>query len=149
MELDFAREALDEKLSEAGFEAKRPTFWIWEGVTMYLEPAAVRGTLGLISSLSPPGSLLTFDVWCPPQSGLLKLAAGDLPALAMKLIYSEAFTWGPSLEAIAPLLREEGLALIERVQADELVSSYTARRPSRLQLPTGMVLCTGEVEREL
>jgi methyltransferase (TIGR00027 family) len=148
--VDFERESIKDRLLEAGFDPSRSTFWIWEGVTMYLDETSVAATLALIKELSTPGALLTFDVWCPPAGGIQKLVRRDLPALAMRLVYSEPFTWGPQLEEVDSLLRSHGLALIESVEAEALVKRYTERRPSLLQLVgCNMFLCTAEVERDI
>jgi methyltransferase (TIGR00027 family) len=54
--LDFDREQLSDALSNAGFQGKRRTLVIWEGVTNYLTAAAVDATLRWIGSLAE-GSL--------------------------------------------------------------------------------------------
>jgi methyltransferase (TIGR00027 family) len=56
--IDFEREALETKLSAAGFDRALPTAWVWEGVVMYLDDAALRKTLLSIRSLFAPGSRL-------------------------------------------------------------------------------------------
>jgi methyltransferase (TIGR00027 family) len=43
--VDFERDRLRDALALAGHRADAPTFWIWEGVTMYLRREAVRATL--------------------------------------------------------------------------------------------------------
>jgi methyltransferase (TIGR00027 family) len=148
--VDFATESIAEKLRAAGFKTGLRTFWIWEGVSMYLEEEAVRGTLELVRSLSAPGALLAFDAWCPPDKGVARIAHRDIPSLAMRLVYSEPFVWAPQTESLDPFLREQGLALIEAIPADKLVSRYTKKRPGLLQVfGSNMVLCTAEVEREI
>ena len=58
MKVDFERDSLLEELLGAGFDPEAPAVWIWEGVTMYLEPATVRGSLGILGELSAAGSTL-------------------------------------------------------------------------------------------
>ncbi len=147
--IDFERESIKDKLLEAGLKPGLRTFWIWEGVSMYLEEASIRATFDLVKELSAPGALLTFDVWLPPVSGLGKIVGRELPILAMRLIYDEPFNWAPQLEDLDPMLREHGLALIEGVEGADLIHRYTDRRPSRLQiLRSNMGFCVAEVERE-
>jgi methyltransferase (TIGR00027 family) len=50
--------ALERALAEAGHDPTQPTLWVWEGVIMYLDDAALRGTLGVIRRGSAPGSRL-------------------------------------------------------------------------------------------
>lgn len=147
--VDFQRESLEERLVEAGFKPGQPTFWIWEGVTMYLEEAAVRETLDMVRRLSAAGDLITCDVWCPPAERLQKLARRDLPSLAMRLVYQEPFVWGPPVEQLEPFFRDQGLALIECTPAEELVKRYTARKRGLFEVGTNAYLTLAEVDREV
>jgi methyltransferase (TIGR00027 family) len=54
--VDFARDALGDALAAAGHDTAAPTFWLWEGVTMYLPPAATRATLASIAERSAQSS---------------------------------------------------------------------------------------------
>jgi methyltransferase (TIGR00027 family) len=60
--VDFTAGELAERLREADVGAGGPVVWIWEGVTPYLPASAVRSSLEVIATLSPPGSwvILTF-----------------------------------------------------------------------------------------
>lgn len=60
-EIDFKKDALADVLSNAGYKASERTFFIWEGVSMYLSESAVRETLRAISSYSAPGSSIVMD----------------------------------------------------------------------------------------
>ncbi len=57
--IDFTTGDLDRSLAAAGHDRARRTFWIWEGVVMYLTPADVAATLAVIARRSAPGSELT------------------------------------------------------------------------------------------
>ncbi len=54
----FGEQDLAARLLESGWEAGVPTVWVWEGVTMYLQPGASAATLASVAELSAPGSLL-------------------------------------------------------------------------------------------
>ena len=54
--LDFERENLAFLLKNAQFDPSKRTFWLWEGVTMYLRPQGVSANLAAFSTLSAPGS---------------------------------------------------------------------------------------------
>jgi len=60
-EIDFKKDALRDVLSAAGYQPAEKTFFIWEGVSMYLTEPAVRGTLRTIATDSVPGSSLVMD----------------------------------------------------------------------------------------
>jgi methyltransferase (TIGR00027 family) len=59
--INFANESLIEGLRQAGFVEGEMTFYIWEGVCMYLPEDAVRRTLHMVASHSAPGSSLVLD----------------------------------------------------------------------------------------
>jgi methyltransferase (TIGR00027 family) len=56
--IDFTRDDLGRVLAEAGHDPAVPSAWVWEGVTMYLDDAALRSTLRAIRRASAPESLL-------------------------------------------------------------------------------------------
>ena len=58
---DFRDGNIGEKLVAAGYRKDQRTFFICEGVTMYLTGEAVRGTLRWIAANAPPGSAIVFD----------------------------------------------------------------------------------------
>src|SRR5262249_3553468 len=57
---DFEQEDWFNRLVEAGFDADQPTLFLWEGVTPYLERAAVEDTLRKIAGVAG-GSVIAFD----------------------------------------------------------------------------------------
>ena len=59
--VDFERDRLSERLIAAGFDQHQPSFFSWMGVTFYLVPEAVPGTLAQVSDLATLGSELTVD----------------------------------------------------------------------------------------
>lgn len=60
VEADFLRDDLRDVLPRHGFDPRQKTFFIFEGVTMYLPEDAVRRTLRFAAA-SPPGSAIVFD----------------------------------------------------------------------------------------
>ncbi len=54
--VDFERTRLADALPAARFSPGERSFWIWEGVTVYLTPEAIAATLDAVASLSTPGS---------------------------------------------------------------------------------------------
>ena len=61
--VDFNHEDWHEKLLESGFAPGKRTLFLWEGVTLYLEEAEVRGTLKRVSEVGGPGSVLALDLY--------------------------------------------------------------------------------------
>ena len=63
--VDFEVDALDAALASAGFDATRPAFFSWLGVTYYLTLEAIRETLDRIAAGAGPGSFLLLDYKLP------------------------------------------------------------------------------------
>jgi methyltransferase (TIGR00027 family) len=59
--IDFAKDDLMHGLRRVGLKRDEKTFYIWEGVCMYLPESSVRKTLQTIASHSTPGSTLVLD----------------------------------------------------------------------------------------
>lgn len=58
--VDFRHDKLGDVLAAAGYDSSQKTFFIWEGVTMYLPEAAVEETLRWVARQAP-GSTIVFD----------------------------------------------------------------------------------------
>ncbi|XXY52156.1 SAM-dependent methyltransferase [Sorangium sp. So ce269] len=119
--VDFERDRLDEALQAAGFRPAEPAFWIWEGVTPYLTPEAIEGTLRLAAALSAPGSRIALTYGMLPDD--------DLPAWSRRLIKGVFRSLGEPIRA--PLTRDAMHALLAhagfRVLSDESAVDWAAR----------------------
>lgn len=56
--VDFSKDALDARLSEAGHDRDEPTIWVLEGVSVYLKRAALEALLDALSARSARASVL-------------------------------------------------------------------------------------------
>jgi methyltransferase (TIGR00027 family) len=129
--VDFERDRLDQSLLDAGLAASEPSFWIWEGVTVYLTPDAISETLRAIAALSPPGSRLALTYTRPPdaqkgsgqrRSGLDAWLVG--PSRAMAGIVGEPVRGMLSRADLALRLRDAGFALVSDESAKEWAPRY-------------------------
>ena len=59
--VDFHKDDLRSCLSVHGYDGHLRTLFVWEGVTMYIEPQAVDETLAFVSQNSGKGSSIIFD----------------------------------------------------------------------------------------
>ncbi len=123
VEIDFETETLEETLPRAGLQVGGPTFFIWEGVPMYLTRAAVKATLDAAWALGGPGSAITFDMWHlvddPSPAGTARRAA---PA-ALSFI-GEPVTFGIHPEEIDHFLGRRGFTVTDLAMATELQERY-------------------------
>ena len=108
---DFNQQSWLESLTEHGFDPDAPAFILWEGVTMYLDDAAVDRTLSAVAGLAP-GSRIAFDFLSRELVLCRKpfVVMGNYTKYAMKAFYGESWLFGISTAAPA---RERARELIE------------------------------------
>jgi methyltransferase (TIGR00027 family) len=113
---DFMKDDWLVKLIEAGFDITQPALFIWEGVIMYLDRAAVESSLRKISGTAQ-GSLLAFDYFTSEvlesQAPYMRYARMGTRAAGEPLRFG-VDSRPPSRERLAELLESCGLALVEQ-----------------------------------
>jgi methyltransferase (TIGR00027 family) len=118
---DFEKDDWLSRLVEAGFDAGKPTLFLWEGVTPYLDRAAVEDTLRKIAGTAK-GSIIAFDY--------LTTEVLESKALYMRIVRASLRAGGeplkfgidstpPSGDRLAELIRSCGLALGEQHTAGQ------------------------------
>ena len=99
---DFNQQSWLDSLKEHGFDPALPTFILWEGVTMYLDDAAISKTLTEVAGLAP-GSRIAFDFLSQELVFGRKPYAvmGTYMKYALKSFYGESMHFGISTAAPA------------------------------------------------
>jgi methyltransferase (TIGR00027 family) len=114
---DFEQEDWYEKLIAAGFDPRKPSFFLWEAVTMYLDRRAVESTLRRIARTAH-GSAVSFDYFSPELLGDQSLTWRY--GRAVLRLVSEPFgtftldTHPPAREHVAAFVATCGLSLEEQ-----------------------------------
>jgi methyltransferase (TIGR00027 family) len=134
--IDFAHEDLSSVLARHGCDSGRRTFFIMEGVTMYLPEEAVRRTLRFVAA-HPPGSVIVFDyVYQAMVDMLNRLDLANVPAAARpfferfrNLVRDEPWVFGLPTGSEREFLSEMGLELRETLMigSEESVTRYLTR----------------------
>ena len=118
--IDFQHENLPDVLTRHRYDPAQRTFFIWEGVTMYLPEAAVRDTLRFVGT-HPPGSGIVFDfVYRAMIDMLARIDVANVPTAGrpflerfLDLIKDEPWVFGVPVDAEREFLSEFGLELRE------------------------------------
>jgi methyltransferase (TIGR00027 family) len=130
---DLACESLSEVLHTAGYRAEEKTFFIWEGVCMYLPEASARQTLRMMATESASGSSVVLDY--ANQIGIeigVKYPQGPL---ALAAIWGEPWIFGvPGGTDGSELFRELGFEPGELISFSNLeaISRYTSGKDGRM-----------------
>lgn len=123
IEVDFTREGVAAALDRTDFRTGAPTFFVWEGVSMYLSRDAVKGALRSFRERASPASELAFDLW-------YLLDAPDLVSTAHRVtpnlfhLLGEPIVFGLHPEDLPDFLRREGLEALEVVETAELAARF-------------------------
>jgi methyltransferase (TIGR00027 family) len=123
-EIDFKKDSLSEVLSTAGYRRNEKSFFIWEGVSMYLPESAVRATLNAISADAAAGSSLVMD--------FAERAAIQLFAKSPKLSQHKYTThWGEPWIFGVPDMRESDFFRECGFQLREILSLFGREATTR------------------
>ena len=118
--VDSQPEDLAEVLTRHGYDPAQRTFFILEGVTMYLPEEAVRGTLRFVAA-HPPGSGIVFDfVYRAMIDMIARIDLANTPAVAkpfverfLNLIKDEPWVFGIPVDGEHEFVAALGLELRE------------------------------------
>jgi methyltransferase (TIGR00027 family) len=119
VQVDFDRERFADRLAESGFDDLRRTVVVWDGVTNYLQPAAVDAVIRWVGSLAKTSQFIFTCIHAGALDGSVRFTGVD--RLKRTLGRSgEPWTFGLRPEAVADYLAERGLRLI----ADQGAADY-------------------------
>lgn len=129
--MDFERDGLMATLGEHGYRADARTFFIWEGVTQYLTPDAVRATM-LALRTAAPGSRLVFTyVQRDFIDGVNLHGARSLYARFRRR--RQVWHFGLTPADVDAWLAQYGWQLVENAGPDYFVPHYIAPTGRRLR----------------
>jgi methyltransferase (TIGR00027 family) len=123
VEVDFEVQSFRTELRRAGFSERHRTFFIWEGVSMYLTRSVVKKTLHTLRAMSAAGSQVVFDLWHLPDTHDVVSAARRFSAHFLALL-GEPVTFGLHPEDAAPFLQRLGFRVQEVADAPLLRRRY-------------------------
>ena len=131
--VDFEHQTLAEGLRSAGFDAAKPTFFSWLGVTMYLTDEAIASTLRFIAS-TPKGGGVAFDYAVPIET------LSWMGRMAMRMMMQRVAAAGEPFRtffepaALIARLKEMGFHGVEDLGADDLNERYFKDRTDKLRV---------------
>jgi len=126
--VDFERQRLDEQLAAAGFDAARPAFFAWLGVTYYLGTDAIEDTLRFIAACAG-GSEVVFDYIDPSL-------ADRLPASSVTAGLGEPLVSTFTQQEMTGMLQRAGLQVERDLSSSDAAALFFADRDDGLS-PTG------------
>jgi methyltransferase (TIGR00027 family) len=125
--VDFQKDDLTARLAESGWRSDQPSLFIWEGVTNYLDEAAVAAVLGMVGRTAKGGAIVFTYIHRGVLDGSVAFAG------AAKLVDSvrslgEPWRFGLIPEELRTYLARFDLALEQDLGADEYRTRYLGAR---------------------
>jgi methyltransferase (TIGR00027 family) len=128
-----------DNLAKAGFDPRKPTFFLWEGVTYYLSREAMEETFRAIATIAP-GSVVVFDYGTDAIIKDRRKPLGLLDKALLKAVREPQTFWissePPVKKNVAALMDAYGLSLREQLD----FGRETKRKRSRGGLAAAAVL---------
>jgi len=122
--IDFSKQRIADVLSEARYREGQQTLFLWEGVTMYLEPEAVDGTLSFVRNSAAEGSIVAFDYVRASVLRRENTLYGEKGGYDRVAKAGERWTFGIEDGAIERFLAERGLKLLSHYAPADLEAAY-------------------------
>lgn len=142
--VDFRHDKLGDVLAAAGYDSSQRTFFIWEGVTMYLPEAAVEETLRWVATQAP-GSTIIFDFvgamvirfMATADLSVLPEAAKQAISRLRRLVAGEPWIFGIPDTGESEFLSKLGLELREALPlgGPESLKRYLTRSDGMPYIP--------------
>ena len=144
--MDFDTQTLAERLSESGYDQGLKTLFIWQGVTQYLTPKAVDGTLAFVARHSGPGSSIIFDyMYTSLLDGAVK--HGEVSKMRQdRWISGEALSFGIPEGAIESFLEQRGFHRIRNANHLFLHNAYFTGPNEKRKVADGYAIVSAVVK---
>lgn len=122
--IDFNKQSLPDALFDAGYGKGQKSLFVWEGVTMYLTPDAVDGTLAFIRENAAEGSVVAFDyIYASVLRGENRFY-GEREIFKTVSRAGEGWTFGIEDGEIAGFLSQRGFKIISHNTPSDLEKTY-------------------------
>jgi methyltransferase (TIGR00027 family) len=122
--IDFNRDSLLEVLTAAGYQEKQRSLFIWEGVTMYLDPEAVDSTLLFIRDSAPADSRVVFDYIYASVLRRENRYYGEAEICETVSRAGESWTFGLEEGQVEGFLAERGFEIVAHYAPGDLEQAY-------------------------
>jgi len=145
--IDFDRDSLSSRLTDAGFQKGQRTLFVLEGLLMYLQPESVNATFRTIQEYGGEGSWAVFDyVYASVLRGETKY---DGAAQARRSVDRAGETWHFGIERgmVREFLSTYGLDLLDEKDAHGLEETFFKDEEGRIVARVNSLHCLVTAER--
>ena len=143
--VDFTVDNFADKLLASGYRTTRPTVFLWEGVTPYLDLAAVDAVLGFVTTNAAAGSAIVFDYILRSVTEGTCTLRGAANEFAKMSRTSEPLSFGIDEGQAPAFLASRGFQNVVDVGAQELTSRYFDPHGKQRYIKPWWRIVSGEV----
>jgi len=124
--IDFNTASLTSVLEKAGYHDNEKTLFIWEGVSYYLDPESVDGTLAFISHSSHRESIIAFDyaVTITEDNFNNYLGVKEFVRTMRKHHPNEIFKFTIDDGTIESFIEKRGLEMVDHLDNNEIEKTF-------------------------
>jgi methyltransferase (TIGR00027 family) len=121
--INFNTESIEDALLSTDFDKNKKTFFVWEGVTFYLNAEAVDTTLKFVKSNSEPGSVIAFDYTALWPGVMDAYGVKELIEFNSRNQSGEAASFSLNEDLIKTFLLERGFEISAYLNSEEIETS--------------------------
>jgi methyltransferase (TIGR00027 family) len=121
--VDFEVDSLPQRLAAAGLDLARQTFFLWEGVMMYLKPETVDETLAFLTTAAP-GSTLAFEYLYADAFGHPDRYFGAARLFQYVASRGEPYLFGIDPDDVDGFLAARGMRTLSHVRAQDFARMH-------------------------
>lgn len=145
--VDFETQTLGERLLANGYAEGKKTLFIWQGVTQYLTPEGVDGTLEFIASHSGAGSAVIFDyMYTSLLDGTVR--HGEVSKMRRdRWMTGEEIRFGIPEDNIGEFLEKRGFILTQNAKCEDLHRAYFTGKRAKRSVADGYAIASAVVNR--
>lgn len=131
--VDFEKDSLAEKLTDAGFKSNEKALFSWMGVVPYLTEASIMSTLKDLSKIAVPGSELIFDVLYNSAFTQDKWTVTEKKLFRSAKRKGEPMITGYEPDDLKRILQETGFEVTDIISPDDFTEMWFAGKKERLK----------------
>ena len=126
--VDYPKGGMDSALKQVGYDRKRKSLFICEGVTRYIDASAVDRTMQFIAKNAAPGSELVFDYIFEDiaRGDFSKMPWARFQAVRMAA-YGHPWKFGIAPDKAGAFVTRRGFEVISDLGSGELAQRYLVR----------------------
>ena len=135
---DFNMQQLGDVLQNCDYDEQGKTLFIWQGVTYFLKPEGINGTLAFIAEHSGPDSVVIFDYVYNETLHNTTQGYGKVLAQAGKMS-GEPYVFGIDKGEVAPFLIQRGFCDVTDMPLEDVKLKYFTGLNAKRTIHTGNI----------